>query len=211
MQEKLITDDAPDKRGILKFISAFIVALQRWIRFIPEPRFLFPAIAVVALAAIWGIPLKLINDERAAAERAAAVASRELAGTYEAQVIRALREIDQTLKVVKYAIDVWGEQDVLNNLKARGLLPPDLLFVISVADSKCDIVASTSPIEMTNVASHHFFQSQRQTDAFAVGRPHLSPGTGEWKLEFSRRLDAAGGKFAGIVLLSVDAAYFVSG
>ena len=55
------------------------------------------------LAMIWGTTFNLIKSERAAAERAATLSSRELAETYEAQVVRALREIDQTLKVVKFA------------------------------------------------------------------------------------------------------------
>lgn len=74
---------------------------------------LYPAIVVLALAAIWGTTPNLIEGERAAAERTAAVLTHQLAETYEAQVVRALREIDQTLMIVKYANDVWGPQDVL--------------------------------------------------------------------------------------------------
>ncbi len=40
---------------------------------------------------------------------------------------------------------------------------------------------------------------------------NLTPRTGKWRLTFSRRLDSINGKFAGIVMVSVDAAYFVSG
>jgi diguanylate cyclase (GGDEF)-like protein len=64
---------------------------------------------------------------------------------------------------------------------------------------------------MTNVADQDYFQSQRQTDALTVGRPRQSPGSGAWKLQFSHRLNAADGRFSGIVMISVDAAYFVSG
>ena len=143
-----------------------------------ESPILFPAIAVLVLAAIWGTTLNLIKVERTAAEQTAAALSHELAQTYESQVVRALREIDQTLKVVKYANDVWGMKDVLPKLKARDLLPPALVFVVSIADSRGDVVASTSSSESANVADRDFFQSQRQTDAISVGRPQLDPETG---------------------------------
>lgn len=49
----------------------------------------------------------MIKVRRSDAERAAAASSRELLATYEAQVVRALHEIDQTLDLVKY----WHEDD----------------------------------------------------------------------------------------------------
>ena len=211
MKKRLITDDSPAKRGILKDILASATALRHRISLATEPHILYPAIAVLVLTAIWVTTLNLIKVERAAAEHAAEVSSHELAETYEAQVVRALREIDQTLKIVKYAYDVWGMQDVLRKLKAKDLLPPALVFVVSVADSKGDVLASTGSSEMSNIAGQDFFQSQRQTDALSVGRPQPGPGTGEWSLQFSRRLDTADGSFAGIVMISVNAAYFVSG
>ncbi|MBK8738067.1 MAG: hypothetical protein IPM02_00265 [Betaproteobacteria bacterium] len=78
------------------------MAVRRWLNQATEPHVLFPAIAMLILAIIWGTTLNRIDAEHAAAGRAAAVSSRELAETYEAQVVRALREIDQTLKLVKF-------------------------------------------------------------------------------------------------------------
>src|SRR5476649_2125277 len=203
-----IADDSPTKPATLKdtWVPA-AAALRRWLSHATEPHILFPAIAVLALTAIWGTTLNLIKVERAAAERAAAVSDRGLVEIYEAQVVRSLRDIDQTLKFVKYAYELRGRLAVLQELKAKALLPPDLLFVVSIADSKGDIVASTRPSAMANVADQDYFQSQRQTDVLAVGRPQQNTGKGEWKLQFSRRLNAADGRFSGIVMVAVDAAY----
>jgi len=181
-----------------------------WFSHVIESRFLFPAIAVVVLAAIWVTTLNLIEIEQTTAEETAAVSSHELAQTYETQVVRSLREIDQTLKIVKSAYEVLGVKNVLPMLKAQDLLPPSLVFVVSIADSKGDVVASTGSSVSANIAGRNFFQSQRQTDAISVGHSQLDPETGEWSLMFSRRLNTADGKFSGIVMLSVDAAYFVS-
>ncbi|MHB1258299.1 MAG: putative bifunctional diguanylate cyclase/phosphodiesterase [Thiobacillus sp.] len=192
-------------------MGASAAALRRGLGLATEPHILYPAIAVLALTAIWATTLRQIKVERAAAEYTAAVSSHQLVETYEAQVVRALREIDQALKSVKYAIELRGNQAALPELKARDLLPPDLLFTFSIVDDTGNIVASSRPSTMGNVADRNIFQSQRQTDALSVGRPRKNPDSGEWALQFSRRLDATDGSFSGIVMVEVDAAYFVSG
>lgn len=176
-----------------------------------ESHILFPAIAILGLAAIWWTTLNTINSERAAAEESVALSTHYLTEIYESQMLRALREIDKTLKIVKYASYAWDTKDVLPKLKARDLLPPDLLFVIKMTNSKGEVVASTRPLTMANVASQDVFQQQRQSDVFSISRPQRDPASGTWKLNFSHRLDTPDGGFAGIVMLSVDADYFVSG
>ncbi|MDO9385150.1 MAG: EAL domain-containing protein [Thiobacillus sp.] len=211
MKERLIAEDSPANRGIFKGMGAAAAAVRHWLNRATEPHILYPAMAVFVLTIFWGTTLSLIKEQGTSAERAAAVSSHELAETYEAQVIRAIREIDQTLKFVKYAVELKGKQAVLQELKAKGLLPPDLLFVVSITDSKGEVVASTRPSVMGNVADQDYFRHQRQADALSVSRPRQSPVSGEWKLQFSRRLNAPDGSFSGIVMVSVDAAYFVSG
>ena len=124
------------------------------------PRILFPLIALFLLAVIWGSTFGILKVKRAAAEHVAAVSSRELLGTYEAQVVRALHEIDQTLNLVKY----WHERESksrLSDLRENGLLPPDLLFVVSIADREGAVVDSTHLAAGRNVASQDYFRKQR--------------------------------------------------
>ncbi len=184
--------------------------LKRWLSLVTEPYILFPTIAVLVVGVIWGATLYLIGVERVGAERAAATSSLELAQTYEAQVGRALREIDHAMKLIKYAYEQQGARFNLSDLKTRDLLPPDIAFVVSIVDRKGDVVASTRVITSTNVFNQDYFQIQRRKDTLTVGRPVRLPGSGEWKLQFSRRLNATDGTFAGVVVIVVDAAYFVS-
>src|ERR1700733_9633369 len=103
-------------------------ALRRSMGRATEPQILFPLIAVFLLSVIWVTAWGVIKVKTSDAEHAAAASSRELLGTYEAQVVRALREIDLTLSLIKF----WPERDAgrhtLADLKDKGLLPPDLLF-----------------------------------------------------------------------------------
>jgi diguanylate cyclase (GGDEF)-like protein len=174
-----------------------------------EAHILFPMIALIALGGIWGTTFTMIDAGRVAARQVAVTSTHEIMATYEAQVVSALREIDRTLKLVQYATEHRGGDALLKELRSKSLLPPDLLFTVAIADATGRIMASTRPFGSTNVADADFFLSQRLEDTFTVGLP--TQRMGEWRLRFSRRLSGPNGVFAGIVIVSVDAAYFVSG
>jgi diguanylate cyclase (GGDEF)-like protein len=175
-----------------------------------EPQILFPLIAVVLLTVIWGITLYVLKVRHADAEHAAAVSSRELLSTYEAQVVRSVGDIDQALNLVKFWPERHSGGHILADLKDKGLLPPDLLFIVSIVDRDGTVVESSRPTGQHDVADQDAFRKQREGDIFFVGKLPRGP-TGEAKLQFSRRLDAPNGAFDGVVIVAVDAAYFVSG
>jgi diguanylate cyclase (GGDEF)-like protein len=177
---------------------------------VTEPQILFPLIAVLLLTVIWGTTLGILKVRHADAEHTAAVSSRELLGTYEAQVVRALGDIDQALDLVKFWPGRHEGGHTLADLKDKGLLPPDLIFTVSIADVKGTLVESTRPGGQQNVADQDTFRKQRDGEAFFVGQLPRGP-TGEAKLQFSRRLNAPNGAFDGVVIVAVDADYFVSG
>ncbi len=183
-------------------------ALLRKLGRATEPQILFPLIAVFLLSVIWGSTWAVLHLRFVDAGHAAAVSSRELLGTYEAQVVRALHEIDQALNLVKYWPNRGVGRHTLANLKDEGLLPSDLIFVVSIADADGAIVESTRP-GATNVADQEIFRRQRNDDVVFVGRLPRGPTAGA-KLMFSRRLTTPDGAFDGVVIVAVDADYFVS-
>lgn len=184
--------------------------MNRKLSWATEPQILFPAVAVFFLAVIWGTTLGMIRMQSSSAAQAAAGSSRELLDTYEAQVVRALREIDHTLTLVKYWHERSGERIPLGQLRDIGLLPPELLFTVSVANRDGLIIDSTAALVGQNVAQQDSFLKQRAGATFFIGQLPQGP-TGDGKLPFSRRLNDADGAFDGVVIVAVDAAYFVSG
>jgi diguanylate cyclase (GGDEF)-like protein len=183
-------------------------AIHRWLGRATEPQILFPLIAVCLLTGIWATTWSVLKVRLSNAEHAAALSSRELLGTYEAQVVRSLGDIDQTLDLVKF----WPERSrhMLADLKAKGLLPPDLLFTVSITDDKGAVVESTHPSTVISVAEEDAYRKQRDNEGFFVGQLPQGP-TGDAKLQFSRRLNASNGAFDGVVIVAVDADFFVSG
>ncbi|SFA88593.1 Histidine kinase-, DNA gyrase B-, and HSP90-like ATPase [Pseudomonas sp. NFIX10] len=175
-----------------------------------EAYILFPLLAVLLLLAIWSATLYLIKVEHLRAQQSAATASLEMGATYEAQMLRAIHEIDQTLKLVKYTYETEGEPNPLRRLQERALLPPALVFDVSVVNPDGRLVTSTRVNGRENIADPNEQQTLRHSDSLSISHPWKSPITGEWRLRFSRRLDAADGTLSGIARVEVDAAYFVS-
>jgi diguanylate cyclase (GGDEF)-like protein len=184
--------------------------LRAWLSRLTEPDILFPAITILILGVIWSGTVNLIRVEHVNTAKTSAAATLELLDTYEAQIVRALREIDQTLKFVKYVYETQGATASLSDLKGRSLLPPDLLFVVSVVNRDGVVVASTRPAEAPSSAAPSFQQSLLK-EALWIDQPRKVATSGEWSLQFGRALHAADGSPAGVVLIAVDASYFVSG
>jgi diguanylate cyclase (GGDEF)-like protein len=193
-----------------RVIQAQAAALKNWLAWLSEPYILFPALTVLVLAVIWSATFNLIRDGRRDAAATATAAALQLANTYEAQVVRALREIDQTLKIVKYAYQFKGAAAALSDLAARSLLPPDLLFTVSIVKPDGTVLVSTRSGFAPTVATPGFVRSLQQ-DAIWIDQSRKDRASGEWTLQFGRRLDGDDGALVGAVVVSVDASYFVSG
>jgi len=185
-------------------------SLRQRLAALATPSILIAVLAVLVLALIWGMTLNLIAVEHAAAQEAAMVSTRKQTETYEAQLVRAVREIDQTLKLVGFVHASRPERNMLEALAARGLLPANMLFVVSIADREGHVVSSTRPSTTARTIDPEDFAHERQDDALWIGRPRKATGNREWQLQFGRRLAAADGSFDGVVVIEFDASYFVS-
>lgn len=178
---------------------------QRWLNRLVEPSALFSGLALLSLVAIWLVTWSLVDREHSAADRRAAALTADMAETYEAQVVRALREIDTTLRLVRYSLDARPPQEVLDELHQQGMLPPTLLFEVRISDAEGRTVASThpQPAHQPNVT---------MVQAEGMGIELLGSGEGaEQPLAFSRRLSEESANPQGAVSVLVDGAYFVSG
>lgn len=183
---------------------------HNWLHRVLDPPILFSVIALSLLAVIWSATFTIVERERLNAERAAAGLAIDLADTYEAQVVRAFREIDNTLKLVRYGLETEEPQALLDELRDKGLLPSELLFRINITDNNGKIIASTHPAMKEDLIPQELFHSTRAGSSMVVSSPHWEQATDEWRLIFGRRLNNAERDFSGLVTVSVHAGYFVS-
>ena len=122
-------------------MAAQIIRLRRLdakvrpaLRRLLEAYALFPLFAAMLLVLAWTAVIHLVTVEHAVARGSAAELSRELADTYEAQLVRDLVAIDQALKTVKYVYETRGSVR-LSELQDQGLLPFAIVFKVAVTDS----------------------------------------------------------------------------
>jgi diguanylate cyclase (GGDEF)-like protein len=187
-----------------------------WLRRGLETHISLPVFGLVLLVSIWVGAFHVIDGERDLAGAVAAESLRELVDTYEAQMARSLGSIDQTLKVLKYAVEMKGAHGALPELDRQGLLPPGIVFGVSIVDRDGITVASNpaGPDGRAglSVANEAYFTVHRRQDGGGIyaGAPvHDGPGT-DARLHFSRRLNDADGHFAGVVVVATDPGYFTS-
>lgn len=175
-----------------------------------EPPVLFPLLTVLVLLVIWAGTLNLNSRERHQADRAAVALTSDLSDTYEAQVVRALREIDNALRVVGYTLESLQAEDALESLRDRNLLLPEFIFSTAVADPNGMLLAGEFPGAQEDLAGRDFFIRARAEDEMVVSQAWRDEPTGDWLLTFSRQTDPDEAGQTRVVMISVATEYFVS-
>lgn len=94
--------------SITRKLASMASSLWHGISRVIEPRILFPFVTLLLLAGVWGATLNLARVEMANAKESSRALTAEMMETYEAQVVRALREIRQDLQLVQYAYEQRG-------------------------------------------------------------------------------------------------------
>jgi len=174
-------------------------------RFIDAVYF-FPTIAAVLLALVWFTTFNLIQAEFSDARQSARTLGRELLETYEAQVLRSLNEIDQSIKIILYARQWNDHTDTLKTLETHDLLPSTMVFSICIIDENGRVISSTDT-GYSCTSNPRFLAQLAQTDALAISNPAQSASEA---LSFGRPI-IRNGETAGAVIITVEPAYFVSG
>ena len=182
--------------------------LDKLLAWAQEPYFLYPVFAVLMLCVVWAWCYHLVGVEGAAAEKKVIVSAREMVETYEAQMIRNLDNIEQSLRTVKYAYEVTPTPNTLAMLKERELLPPSMLFNINIFDRNGNPVQSVSANRPPPIAHQSYFQEHRATDSPDPIVRQVSFAQGKTMVLFSRRLNKKDGSFLGVVQIAVPPAYF---
>jgi diguanylate cyclase (GGDEF)-like protein/PAS domain S-box-containing protein len=173
-----------------------------------ETHIALPLFALLLMAALWTAAFHMIRAEESAAHEAARDATRELVDTYEAQLARSLSGIDQTLRVLQYAVEMNGAGAALDALGAKGLLPPGLVFQVAIIGADGRVLASNPRARAgADVSRAEWFawHRERTGDIPFVGE---TIGRREAHVVFSRRINDANGRFAGVASVAVDPEFF---
>jgi PAS domain S-box-containing protein len=175
---------------------------------LPAAVSLFGALVIILIG---GSVLLQLSSERAAILEEARKHTSNLARAFEEHIRRTVKEVDQTLLVLKRGYESDPKHFALWEWPARELLLQDLLVQIAIADREGTIIGTTEgPAPVTvSVKNEDFFlyHVNRDSNVLFFGKPVAGGGRNRQSIPLSRRLNAPDGSFAGVLIVSLDPYY----
>jgi diguanylate cyclase len=175
--------------------------------------FMWTISAVVMVVLGWVALDTFLNRVRQDVEKAALKDATQLAHTYAGHIYRSFESVNQIALYTKTGWESSEGRLRLEEVNREGVFPADTGIFLSILNEDGELVTSTidSP-RRVNVSAQPFFQVHVNSRSdFYIGQVINGPFSGLPIIPFSRRLTDAAGRFKGIVLVSVQPAYFISG
>ncbi|VVD76567.1 dGTP triphosphohydrolase [Pandoraea aquatica] len=165
------------------------------------------------LVLLWTAVLWRISIEHKAILRDTAASASTVATALEQQTLRAIRQVDQITRFVKYEYERrHGDFDLKQTL-AEGIVAERFMVLVSVTDANGIVVAATMPGGAgVSIADREHFRVHLddESDGLYISHPVFGRVSRKWVLQFSRRLNHPDGSFAGVVVVSQEPSYFTS-
>ena len=171
----------------------------------------WPLAALLLTAIVWSMTFSKLGDARQTLRSNGAAHAVALSGAYAEQLSRSLEQIDQITLNLKY---YWKNSAGALRLEQQlheGLYPSSALLYVTIVNRHGDIMTSTLARKTTYVlADRDYFLAHQhsRSDALLISKPTIGRGSGKTIIRFSRRLNAPDGAFDGLVMVSVEPAYF---
>ena len=169
--------------------------------------------ALLLAASAWFTVIELSSRDRHEALARAGRDSGNLAHIIAEQSARAIAGTDRILNVLAFDIGRRGSAgrglaDVLKN----AISGSDILLQLSYTDAAGDLIETSveGPATKVNLADreHFLVHQQGSVAGLFISKPVLGRASGRWSIQLSRRITAADGSFAGIMVASIDPFYF---
>ncbi|AKM29106.2 dGTP triphosphohydrolase [Pandoraea faecigallinarum] len=168
---------------------------------------------LLILVLLWTAVLWRISIEYKAILRDTAASASTVSTALEQQTLRAIRQVDQITRFVKYEYErSRGDFDLRQTL-AQGIVAERFMVLVSIADAKGNVIAATMPGGSgVSIADREHFRVHldHESDGLYISHPVFGRVSRKWVLQFSRRLNNPDGTFAGVVVVSQEPSYFTS-
>ncbi|KAF1029104.1 MAG: putative signaling protein [Burkholderia plantarii] len=176
--------------------------------------FAIPLLGMIALALLWAVIVVRLSVEKDSAYREAAASAAILSTALEQHTIKAIHQVDQITRFVKFEFEKSPEHFNLSSTVEKGVVPSDTLIQVSLLDAEGRLVSNTTephpkPLDLSD-REHFKVHAAHNDDDLYISRPVLGRVSGQWTLQMTRRLNGPDGTFAGVVVVSEDPSYFTS-
>ena len=167
--------------------------------------------ATALLLMAWGHVYTLVGESR---EREMRGVERDLANftrLSQEHALRTFRSADQVIRFVQARYLELGTRLDLAKLTREGVIDAELFNQIGIIDAQGIYLLSNLPIrERLDLSDREHFKVHRTQDSgqLFVSRPVIGRASGKWSIQLTRRINRSDGSFGGVVVLSIDPAYF---
>jgi PAS domain S-box-containing protein len=163
---------------------------------------------VVLIGIAWSVTAERIAYERERALAHARTNAANVAVAFEEHTQRSLRNINQTLVLLKREYLQKGPSIDLNGVLEDADVDTQW-YTVGIFDPQGNYIKGTAKGTPANVfAREHFAVHLKPGSKLYVGKPTHRSYSGELVMVFSHRIQDESGRFAGVVALSVPPRYF---
>lgn len=196
------TERPADRLGSsrLHFLRANRSALLTWSAF---------CLLMITLACI--LILARLDDQRRTLEKEALQDAASLARGYGDYLKRSVEQLDQITLLIKHQWEDSHDSPRLRNMLSNGaLLNADFTLIAIIDRNGMPITGMPDPANTPSVADREYFQYHRaHPDAVLhIGKLVTGRITGKRVMQLTRRLQDKEGNFDGVVLVSIEPAWF---
>lgn len=166
--------------------------------------------AAAWVADVWWSINRQINDGQARALVSATQEAASFARVFEEHTARTIQSADQAVQFIKSEFREKGRALSLRQLVDDGVILDDIFNLYTVVGADGEILLSSAPFKPMNLGDRaHFRVHQEQPQAgLFVSKPVLGRVSRKWSIQLTRRIEAAGGGFGGVIVVSMDPFYF---
>ena len=164
------------------------------------------------IAALWTVILFELDRDRASVKKHVITTSANLARAIEEHTLRTVKEIDLVLSTLRrsYGGDPTNLSEHMKTIQETA--DKDMPLQISVIGSDGFMTYShlgtVAPIDVSD-REHFRVHRDSPNDTLFISEPVQDRASGQWSIQFTRRLTTPDGSFGGVIVLSVAPEYFI--
>ena len=173
-----------------------------------------PALGALVLVLLWTVIFARLSVERDAASHESMASAAILSSALEQHTVKAIHQVDQITRFVKYEFENTRGQFDLARTVERGVVQSDTLVQVAIIDENGQLRATTAesnpkPVDLSD-REHFKVHALSNDDLLYISKPVLGRVSRQWTLQITRRMNHPDGSFAGVVVVSEDPSYFTS-
>ena len=173
-----------------------------------------PALGALVLVLLWTVIFARLSVERDAAKHESMASAAILSSALEQHTVKAIHQVDQITRFVKYEFENTRGQFDLARTVERGVVQSDTLVQVAIIDENGRLRATTAesnpkPVDLSD-REHFKVHALSNDDLLYISKPVLGRVSRQWTLQITRRMNHPDGTFAGVVVVSEDPSYFTS-